>query len=92
MANNPNHESEIDPRPLMPGDRVIVFDSSLYIDDKRTPLSVTRKPATIVRRYGRKCYYPVSDVTYIYPDLIDVEFDHRGESRGHFTTGAEIID
>lgn len=90
--DNPNYEMEIDPRPLMPGDRVIVFDHTIFKDDKTTPLSMTLKPATIIRRYGQKCYYPVSEVTYIYPDLIDVDFDHRGESKGHFTTRARTID
>lgn len=81
-----------DPRGLMPGDRVLVFDYRIFKDDKTTPSSVTWKPATIIRRYGTRNYYPVSDVTYTYPDLIDVDFDHRGESRGHFTRFARDLD
>lgn len=68
-------------RILMPGDRVEVFDNTLFCDDISTPLSVTMKPATIVCRYGRKSQFG------IYPDLVDVVFDHRPErvSKAHFT-------
>jgi len=46
-----------------------------------------------VARYGQKCHYPVSDVTYTYPDLVDVRFDHRPDrvSEGHFTDGVTLI-
>lgn len=63
---------------LLPGDRVKVFDPLLYKDDVSTPLSRTMRPATIVKRYG---------LSRDYPDLLDVEFDHRPGviSRAHFT-------
>lgn len=85
---------ENDPRPLMPGDRVKVFDHVLFKDDVSTPLSFTMRPATIIRRYGYRIHYPVSDVTYQYNDVVDVLFDHRPEreSRGHFTRGLMEID
>jgi hypothetical protein len=74
---------------LMPGDRVLVFDPQLYVDDRKTPLSITMKPATVVRRYGRR------SETYqgVHPDLVDVLFDHRPEreSRAHFTNGVRRI-
>jgi len=66
---------------IMPGDRVMMFDNTLWIDDKKTPLSHTVRPATIIRRYGKR------DPKFgIYPDLIDVRFDHRPDkiSKGHF--------
>jgi hypothetical protein len=73
----------------MPGDRVKVFDHWLYKDDRETPLSVTVKEATVIRRYGKRSEYS----GHIYPDLVDVEFDHRPgeESRGHFTSGVEKL-
>jgi hypothetical protein len=79
---------------IMPGDRISVFDPRLFIDDKRTPLSTTMKPATVVCRYGKKVFWPHMDKPWIYPDLVDVEFDHRpGEvSKGHFTSGVKILE
>lgn len=78
---------------LFPGDRVLVFDSLLYKDDKSTPLSITMRPATIVARYGRKDYDWESRKNWVYSDLIDVEFDHRpGKiSHGHFTNMCKKI-
>lgn len=80
---------------LFPGDKVMVFDSRLYVDDVITPLSVTMKPATIVSRYGRlKEHYKTCDyVSGPYPDLIDVVFDHRPGciSKGHFTGDKKAI-
>ena len=81
-----------DPRGLMPGDRVLVFDHTLFKDDVTTPLSFTIRPATIIRRYGRKTRYSGDESDTLYPDLIDVDFDHRGESRGHFTVNARELD
>lgn len=68
---------------IMPGDRVLVFDSRLFKNDRDTPLSVTMKPATVIRRYG----YRSPLFGWEYPDCCDVLFDHRPEqeSRGHFT-------
>jgi len=83
-----------DPRNIMPGDRVKVFDYSLFEDDVITPLAVTVKPATVVCRYGKKVYYPISmSGPWYYPDLVDVLFDHRPEhiSHGHFTNGVEVL-
>lgn len=77
---------------IMPGDRVMVFDYRLYVDDWSTPPSVTMKPATVICRYGYK--QPAIDEgskDWIYPDLVDVEFDHRGLSKGHFTYGVKRI-
>lgn len=79
---------------LMPGDRVIVFDSILYKDDFTTPLTHTMKAATIVCRYGRKD--PPIGEDYperTYDDLCDVVFDHRKDSvsKGHFTYGIKRI-
>jgi len=69
-----------------PGTRVVVFDPSLFIDDKKTPLSTTMKPATVLRWYGRR-----SNFGGVNESLIDVNFDHRGESCGHFTTHVKRI-
>lgn len=79
-----------DPRPIMPGDRVMVFDRRLFKNDRATPLSVTVKPATVVRRYGKRSPF---NQEWVYPDLVDVLFDHRPgeESCGHFTNGVEVL-
>ena len=73
---------------ILPGDGVKVFDHLLYEDDKSTPISYTMRPATVVRRYGRR-----SLRFGVYPDLIDVLFDHRlgRVSVGHFTRCVERI-
>ena len=75
---------------VFPGTRVKVFDHRLFKDDKTTPLSETMQLATVVQRYGRRNAF---DSTFVFPDLIDVEFDYRpGEiSRSHFTDYAEVI-
>lgn len=64
-----------------PGDRLIVFDSRLFINDVETPLSVTMQPCTVTRgNYSRKSWFGYMDY-----DLIDVRFDHDGrESLAHF--------
>jgi len=55
---------ENDSRPIMPGTRVLVFDRTLFKDDKKTPLSMTLKKATVVCRYGSlKETYPISGTT-----------------------------
>jgi hypothetical protein len=72
---------------IMPGDRVIVFDTRLYVDDRTTPLTHTMRPATVLRRYGFR-----SDRFGVYPDCVDVRFDHRPEeSRGHFTDYVKLV-
>lgn len=70
---------------IFPGTRVMIFDPSLYIDDIKTPLTKTVKPATVVSRYGMKCL--VLGELCTYTDLVDVVFDHRPNkiSHGHFT-------
>lgn len=46
-----------DPRNIMPGDRVLVFDSLLFENDIKTPLSHTVRPATVVARYGYHSFW-----------------------------------
>ena len=77
--------------PIMPGDRVMVFDWLLFKNDFDTPLSVTMKPATVTRRYGR---LPTKFAPWGYPDLVDVVFDHRPEqeSQGHFTNCVRTLN
>lgn len=71
----------------MPGDRVLVYDALLFVDDETAPLSVTMRPATVLRRYGCRS----KDGRMNYPDVVDVHFDHRGESRAHFTCGVRTL-
>lgn len=86
------HECRAIEKPILPGSRVRVFDYRLFKDDKSTPLSYTMREATVVARYSKKCYYPVSEMTYIYPDLLDVVFDHDDcMSKGHFTYAVEVL-
>jgi hypothetical protein len=68
------------------GTKVIVFDSTLYKNDKITPLSMTMLPATVVRWYDITS--PLPNGGTITENVIDVIFDHRPEevSHGHFTT------
>jgi hypothetical protein len=77
---------------IMPGDRVLVFDPRLFKDDVSTPPSMTMKPATVVCRYGYKHVAANEDESdRVYPDLVDVEFDHRGLSKGHFIYGVKPL-
>lgn len=63
-----------------PGTRLMMFDSRRYVDDRKTPLSVTIRPATVLRWYGYR-----SQLFGIYPSIIDVMFDgDTEESIGHF--------
>jgi hypothetical protein len=63
-----------------PGDRVLVFDRTLYKNDKDTPLVVTMQPATVIKQYAR-----LETSFGDYENLVDVTFDHDGRvSRGHF--------
>ena len=76
------------------GSRVLVFDHLLFRDDKSTPLSVTMRPATVLRRYGYRTEWRNAhgeSVRWTYPDCIDVVFDHGVESRGHFTESVEEL-
>ena len=71
-----------------PGTRVLVFDDSLFINDKKTPHSVTVKPATVVCWYGKRSkHFGWTDGS-----LIDIDFDHRGISYGHFTSMVTITE
>lgn len=73
---------------IMPGDVVVVFDPRLYVDDRKTPASVTMQPATVLRRYG----FRSPEYGWIYPDVIDVRFHHDNrESRAHFTNYARSL-
>lgn len=99
------HDLENNPLPIMPGDRVIAGDNLLFKNDKDTPPSFTHRPATVLCRYGEKiisraniCYDDYGNEhgkpeIWLYPDLVDLKFDHRGYiSRGHFTTYIELIE
>ena len=80
---------------ILPGTRVTVFDPSLFIDDVKTPLSVTQQPATVIQRYGFISEYIEREHgrdAAKYPDCCDVIFDHDGRrSNGHFTCGIKAI-
>ena len=77
----------MDSTTFFPGTRVLVFDSRLFVNDKKTPLSVTMKPATVLRWYGKRSrYFGWTDES-----LVDVHFDHRGESRAHFTSSIQKL-
>jgi len=75
---------------ILPGSRVTIFDPLLFKDDLSTPPSITIKPATVVRRYG---FRSIHNPERIYPDCIDVVFDHRpGKvSHGHFVEAARRL-
>lgn len=63
-----------------PLDRVMVFDHRLFKNDRDTPISVTVKPATVLRVYRTADRYDEL--------VMDVRFDHDGrESKGHFVDG-----
>ncbi len=71
-----------------PGTRVMAFDYQIYIDDVRTPISMTVKPATVMCWFGER-----SCMGWTNGDLVDLQFDHRPEkiSRSHFADGVEKI-
>lgn len=74
------------------GDRIKVFDDRLFKDDVSTPLSETMRPCKVIRIYGSKTEaYPDFPVR-IYPEQIDVVFDHRPDnvSKGHLPPYAKI--
>jgi len=69
--------------PLVPGDRVTVFDYRLFEDDVTTPLSMTMCPATVVRHYGYVSEFLAKEIgreAARYPNCIDIIFDHRPDS------------
>ena len=84
---------------IVEGSRVKVFDPSLFLDDIKTPLSITMKLATVVCRYGYRSEHvrymsgPNEGVGCTYPDCVDVIFDHRPDkvSKGHFTESIAVI-
>jgi len=85
-----------DPRNILPYDRVECFDSRLYIDDIKTPLSTTVRKGTVIRRYGYVSEYMLKEhgvEASRYPDMVDIIFDYRPEqvSKGHFTTGVKTL-
>lgn len=75
---------------LSPGTRVKVFDHLLFKDDVSTPLSVTVKPATIVK--GPYKYTSCLDEREHKEEVVDVLFDHRPDriSRAHFVSYVEM--
>lgn len=83
---------EMDMSNIQHGDRVLVYDSSCFIDDVSTPVEMLMKPATVVTRYGTKVDYGSGPVRY--PDLVDVVFDCRPDriSRGYFTKSVILIE
>ena len=74
---------------ILAGSRVLVFDHTLYVNDIKTPLSVTMRSATVISRYGFISKYIEKEhgrEAAKYPDCCDVIFDHSGRvSRVHFT-------
>lgn len=63
-----------------PGTRVLVFNPTIYKDDKSTPLAQTIQPATVIMWYGQRSYFGGND-----GNLVTVKFDHDGRiSPGHF--------
>ena len=62
------------------GDRVRVFDARLFVDDRKTPLSVTMQVGTIKHLWTTDDGQPVADV----------RLDRDGRlSRGHFNWAIE---
>lgn len=68
------------------GMRFKIFDHRLFIDDKKTPLNITMKPATI-----EAVHLKHSNLT---EDAVDVIFDHRPNeiSKAHFAWGITLKD
>jgi GTP1/Obg family GTP-binding protein len=83
--------------------RVKVFDRRLFRDDKKTPLKVTMRRATVIKRYSQVINHRLltycddygnpafEEIHWVYEDLVDVVFDHRPNevSKGHFTSGVD---
>jgi len=77
------------------GDRVKVFDYTLFINDIKTPLSHTMRPAVVVCHYGYVSEWLEKEVgreAAKYDDIIDVIFDHRPNkiSKGHLVSHVEL--
>ena len=78
------HERKTTMQTFYPGTEVVVFDPRLYVDDIKTPLSITLQRATVVCWYGQRANKILGD--YVYPSLIDVKLHRNGRiSHGHFT-------
>lgn len=65
---------------ILPDSRIMVYDGE----------TDAFKPATVICRYGFRSTY---NERWIYPDNVDVRFDHRPDriSHGHFTDGVRKI-
>lgn len=77
------------------GQRVMVYDSHLFKDDKLTPCIDLMLPATVVCWYGKPTTRYSDDLTLgPYPSLVDVIFDHRPErvSHGHGGDSIETLE
>jgi hypothetical protein len=77
------------------GDRVWVFDSLLFKNDKSTPLSYTVRKATVIEWIGYITEYYSPDLSLgPYDSCVTVLFDHRPEraSPGHFTYAVEFVE
>lgn len=72
---------------VMAGCRVLVFDSRRFVNDVATPLSVTLRPATVIRRYKRRSFGGRG-----MDDLVDVRYDGEDRiSRGHFVSWLRLL-
>jgi len=66
------------------GDKVMVFDHRLFLDDKITTSTMTHNSATVLSIYKTPKYYE---------DVADVRFDYDGRiSKAHFIWGIEKIE
>jgi hypothetical protein len=84
---------------LMPGDRVLVSESTLYRNDIDTPWRSLLRPGTVMARYGILAYtYDKENAERYgegimgpYPDYVDIEMDEvrpTGDKKnGSFTYG-----
>lgn len=68
-----------DGQKFFPGTRVSVWDSMVGKCER----------GTVVNWYAWRAGY--SNANYVYGSLIDVDFDHRGLSKGHFTSHVEVL-
>lgn len=65
------------------GENVKVFDPRLFIDDIKTPLSLTMQPATVLKIYRSEDGY--GDM------VMDVRFHYDNqESKGHFVFNGRL--
>jgi hypothetical protein len=93
MITEEEFEKIISPQ-VLPGTRVLVYDSKLFKNDIKTPSKTLYKPATVVCRYGKLKHDYGDFALGPYEDLVDVLFDHRPEriSHGHFTYGIQLLE